>query len=384
MLKRLWFLLILLLMGIAFAAGYYCFLWHYQKSASLKQAPVSETLALNAVEINPHDIEFTQTYVGRVIPVHEAKIQPFINGFIDKITVSGGEYVKKGDILLTLEQSQYRAELEAAYADLLQAKADLQNAETYYKRIQKAGKNTVSESEYDNAETQFLSAQAKLEYAKANLESAKVNYDYTVIRSPIDGFVGNVSLTSGNYVSPSSGELFSIMQFNPIRVVFSITDKELLSENSKPRLFDNDRIYIKLADGKIFPEIGKFKYTDNSINSDSNSIAVYADFKNIGKTLIPNAYVTVLVKHDFKYSVQINKSYVSLENDGNYVYVIRNGKIIKVKINISASEKNYFIVENTFRKGDVILAEKPQPSYYDKTVIPNILSTTDTSAEDKK
>ena len=62
MLKRLWWLIIILLMVIAFIAGYFCFAWQYGKSAPKHQAPVSETLALNAIEIIPHNVEFTQIY----------------------------------------------------------------------------------------------------------------------------------------------------------------------------------------------------------------------------------------------------------------------------------------------------------------------------------
>ena len=384
MLKRFWWLIIILLMVIAFISGYFCFAWQYKKSTPEHQAPVSETLALNAVKVVPQDIEFTQTYVGRILPVHEAEAQPFINGFIDKIMVFGGEHVKQGDVLFTLEQSQYLAELEAAYANVLQANANLNNAETYYKRIQKAGKSAVSETELDNAKAQFLSAQAALEYAKANLALAEVNYNYTIIRSPIDGIVGDVSLTSGNYVSPSSGGLFSIMQFSPIRVQFSITDKEYLIENAKPTPFGDDKIYLKLADGQIFPDTGKFKYADNTVNPASNSIAIFVDFNNSNQTLIPYAYVTVLVKRIFKYSVQISKSYVLLENDGNYVYIIRDGSIIKEKVNLLASEKNDFILENTFQKGDAFLAEKMQQSYYNKTITPVFLNTDNSGKERDK
>lgn len=383
MLKKLWWLIVILLMMIAFAAGYYCFALQHKNSAATHQAPVSDTLALAAEAITPRNIEFTQSYVGRILPIHEAKVQPFISGFIEKIYVNGGEYVKKGDILLTLQQEQYLAELEAAYANVLQAQADLANAETYYSRIQKAGKNSVSPTEADNAKAQFLSAQAKFEYAKANLAAAEVNYNYTVIRSPIDGLVGDVSLTIGNYVSPSAGELFSVMQYSPVRVMFSVTDKEFLNESAKPSPFYDDKIYLKLADGKIFANAGKFKYTDNSINAASNALAVFADFDNIGKTLVPNAYVTVLVKHTFKYSVQISKNLILLENDGNYVFIIRDGKIIKEKVNILASEKNDFILENTFKKGDAILTEALRQSYYNRAITPKFADN-NLTGEDKK
>ena len=363
---------IILLAVIAFILGCFSFaLWqkHYRQPEN-EPVPVSETLALEALPLTVEDIPFTKRYVGYVTPVHEAQIQPYISGYIEKIPVKGGEYVRKGDLLIVLQQEQYQAELAAAYADILKAEANLKNAEAYYKRIQKAGTKAVSPTELDNAQAQFLSAQADFEQSKANYALAKVNFDYTIIRAPIDGIVGDVSLTEGNYVSPSSGTLVSIMQYNPIRVVFSITDKEYLQELNKPKPFAGEEIFLQLADGKIFSNRGIFQYTGNAVDKESNSIAVYADFANVGKMLAPNAYVTVLVRKIFKNSVQIPKNLVSLEENGSYVYIIRHGKIVKEKINLQASENENFIAENTFQNGDYLLAVNFKEAYLNKTVSP--------------
>ncbi len=372
--KKHGWILWLALIIIAFIAGYYSFKFRNPNSNQTEEKS-SESISLAATEIKPQDTLFTQKYIGYVQPIHEANVQPFISGFIEKVLVKGGEYVKKGDILLVLQQDQYKAQLDAAYADIVKAQANLDNAQMYYNRLKKAGNKAVSPTDLDNAKAQFLSAQADAQQASANYAAAKVNFDYTILRSPIDGIVGEVFLTPGNYVSPASEPLFSIIQYSPLRVVFSITDKEYFNLLAKPQPFKQDTISLQLPNGNIFPNPGTFKYADNSVNKSTNSVAVYADFENIGKTLVPNAYVSVLVKQTFKNTVLISKDLLSMESDGNYVFIIRNGRLIKEKVNIVASENTDFIVENSFNKGDYLLTQKPQPDFFNKLITPLLLSS---------
>lgn len=383
--KKSYLILMILLTIIAFALGYYTFAyWHTPKEQkALQNAPHSQTLVLNAIPLKSENVPFTKRYIGYVRAIHEAKIQPFINGFIEKIMVQGGDFVKKDDLLLVLDQAQYRAELAAAYANILKAQASFTNAKIYYNRLQKAGTKAISPTEQDNAKAQLLTARAELEQANANYALAEVNLGYTVIKAPISGLVGHIDLTTGNYVSPETEVLISIMQYDPIRVVFSITDKEYLEELNKPHPFAGDKISLLLPDGKIFPYNGTFQYADNAVNKQTNSIAVYVNFKNIEKTLTPNAYVTVLVEKIFKNAVIINKDNVYLEEDGNFVYLIKNGKLIKEKINILASTDNYFITSGNFANGDFLVTQNINPADINQPANP-ALQTDDTSSATKE
>ena len=360
--KKVYSTLILLLIIGAFLLGYFTFYFH---DKSLREKPISNitptnSLVLNTKQLKPENIAFENEYIGYVTPIHEAYVQPYISGYIDKIFVKGGQYVKKGDILLVLKQEQYKAALDAAYAQILKTNASLENAKTYFERIKKA-KSSVSQTELDNANAQFLSAEASYQEAVANFEAAKVNFNYTVLTSPIDGIVGDVALTKGNYISPSSGALFSIVQLSPIRVRFSFTDKEYLQKNTQNNMFKNKEIMLKLSDGKTFSNKGAFKYTDNTIDKSSNSIDIYADFKNIGNTLLPNAYVTVLVKEVFNNALKISKEYVLLDTKSVYVYIIRDGKIIRENLNILADNDTFFIVQNTFLPNDKLIIQTVNP-----------------------
>lgn len=161
--------------------------------------------------------------------------------------------------LILIRQNEYKASLEAAEASVLQADATLNNAAVYYRRVKQAGTKVISKTELDNAKASYLSAKAALAQAKANRDLAKVNFDYTIIQAPISGIVGNVDLTRGDYVSPSSGTLLKIIQFDPIRVVFSITDKDYLNEMAKQSggLFNGEAIKIRLSNGQIYNKTGK-------------------------------------------------------------------------------------------------------------------------------
>ena len=351
----------ILCLALAFGLGFLSFkVFDLRKDKTLNDVQNTHVMQYHGQLLTPQDVTLTTPYIGYITPIHEALIQPYISGFIEKIYVKGGDFVQKGDVLLVLKQDEYIAALNAAYANILKADAVLTNASNYYNRLKKAGKS-ISAAELEAAEASYLSALATLEQAKANYNAAKVNYDYTIITAPINGVVGNVSLTKGNYVSPSGPALFSIMQYSPIRVVFSISDKEYLAELQKEKPFSDETLFLELPNGKIFKNTGVVRYTDNSIDTPTSSLKVYADFKNIGKILTPNTYVTVLSQSVIKNAVEVKKNLVLLQNYGNFIYLIRAGRLIKEKVEILATLGESFILKNTFQKDDAVVLSPVEP-----------------------
>ena len=356
MLKKSYIFMIGILLVLAFAAGF-CSVRFF--SLAKDQPPAQEkqdTLFYHAQFLKPEDKEITQEYIGYVVPVHEVQIKPDISGLIEKINVKGGQSVKKGDVLLMLKQDEYIASLQSAEADILKAKANLTNALNYFNRLKKAGKS-ISPTELENAETAYLQSAASYEQAKAAYAIAKVNYDYTFITAPIDGVVGDVALTRGNYISPAGDGLLSIVQYNPIRVVFSISDKEYLHELEKKAPFDDEKLFLSLPNGKIFENEGIYRYMDNHINKSTTSIAVFADFINDGKVLTPNTYVTVLSKNTLKNIVPVQKNLVTFEDDGNFIYLIRDKKLVRQKVDILTTLGETFVLKNDFKAGDAVVTD---------------------------
>lgn len=323
--------------------------------------PAAQEPVFNVLPLKPEDITITSSYVGYVIPIKSVDLVPNVSGYIEDVWVEGGQEVRAGDNLLLIDQREYKAALNAAKAAVTKAQADFANAKAYYERIKKAGAKAISASEHDSAKAGYLSALAAVEQAKAEEAKAQVLYDYTVLQASIDGVVGNVSLTKGNYVAPAGSPLLSIVQYNPIRVVFALSDKEYLNavsrQNGQP-LFAGELIRLKLADGSLYQKTGEFKYIDNAQEKGTGSVAVYADFANSERKLMPDAYVDVLVERMVIGGYALRQNYVSLSPEGAFVYVANNNRLRKVPLKIIGEENGFYVVNNQFAQDDYLVIDK--------------------------
>ena len=343
-------LLLLFIFGVMF--------YKYYVVGEKENADVgSDNIVVSIQKIEPQNVTISKEYVGIVTPINSVSVLPFISGFIDKVLVSGGQNVRIGDVLFIIRQAKYKAAVDSAYASVLEAKANFENAKTFYERMQQAGSKAVSKTDIDNARTAYLSAEAALTSAKSNYDLSRINYDYTIIASPINGIVGDVAITTGDYVSPNGNPLVKIIQFNPIRVVFSIADKEYISEmKSNPQnIFKNWIVKLRLSNKKIYDNIGKIRFLDNEVSSATSSVKVYADFSNPDKILIANSYVDVIMEKNLKNAILIPQSAVYFKPEGNFVYVLKDNKAKKVFVDIGPTIENNFVIENGLFKGDELI-----------------------------
>ncbi|MBR1544440.1 MAG: efflux RND transporter periplasmic adaptor subunit [Alphaproteobacteria bacterium] len=317
----------------------------------------SDNIVVSIQKIEPQTITLSKEYVGKVTPINSVSVLPFISGFIDKVLVSGGQNVKIGDVLFIIRQAKYKAAVDSAYANVLEAKANLENAKTFYERMKDAGSKAVSKTEIDNAKTAYLSAEASLTSAVSNYDLSRINYDYTIIASPINGVVGDVAITNGDYVAPNKTPLVKIIQFNPIRVVFSIADKEYISEikQNPQNIFKNWIVKLRLSNGVIYDEVGKIRFLDNEVSSDTSSVKVYADFANPNKVLIANAYVDVIMEKHLKDAILIPQSAVYFKPEGTFVYVLKDDKAEKIFVEIGQTIENNFVIENGLNEDDEVI-----------------------------
>ena len=335
-----------------------CFIYFRLCQTKEIKQKTSQIRKVQALPIKNEDVVIKTSYVGHVQAINQVKIIPYISGYLNEIAVNAGQNVSKGDMLVTIDDKEYVAKLDAAKASVLQAEASLNYSKEYYDRVIKSGKRAFSEIDIDKAKDDFLQAEANLKAAKANLALAEVNLGYTQIRAPISGLIGNFDLSNGDYVTPAGAVLLDIVQTNPIRVVFSLTDKEYLNFKNDKALFKDSVIKLTLANGKPFKYDGEFKYSDNEFDSKTNALAVYAYFQNNENELLPNAYVNVDVYKTFKDSVSIDKKFVSIKNNGYFIDIGRKGKIVRKNIQVIAEKDDNYIVKNTFKNGDLIVVNR--------------------------
>ena len=341
---------------MGFIILFVCFGLFYQNKA-LSVVAEDKTLVIDVLPLVKQKVDLVSEYVGYITPIKSVEVMANVSGYIDEIWAVGGEKVRLGDNLVLIDQKQYKAEVDALKASNAMAKAKYTNAKNYYNRIKKAGNNAVSPSQIDDAKAQFLSADAEVKQTSAELQKAMVMLDYTVLQASIDGVLGDVNLTKGNFISAGQTKLFDIIQQNPIRVRFAISNKDYLNSFASRNSFDNLRIKLRLANNKIYQFEGKFAYFDNQIQKQTSSVSVFADFENPNGELLANSYVDVMLEKQLSDVFVIKQNFATLENDGIFVNIVNNNKLRKEKLNVLGYYNDAYVADNKFAKNDFLVID---------------------------
>ena len=256
---------------------------------------------------------------------------PQVAGYVEKVLFEEGSQVNEGDVLFIIEQEKYKATVALREAELASAQANLVKMERDYKRqVSLSKQNIASKATFDNAESNYLQAQAAVKQAEANLALAKIDLDYTEIKAPFTGYIGKALVREGNYVSSNSTSLARIVQVNPIRVAFSMTDKDFLNirQEYSGEKAANIRTQLVLPNGKVMQNHFMSRFTDNEVNSDTATIAVYTEFNNDEGYLIPGNYVKMMIgTKDDVTALLVPQAAVAQDENGNFVVVVDENNI---------------------------------------------------------
>lgn len=285
-------------------------------------------------ELETRNVAPKNTYIGHVEAINSVNLKPQITGYVEKVLFEEGSQVNAGDILFVIEQERYLATVDLREAELASAKANLVRAERDYKRQSSLSKqNYASKATLDAAESAYLQAKAAVAQAKANLDLAKIDLGYTEIKAPISGHIGKALVTEGNYVSSATQTLARIVQTNPIRVAFSLTDKDML--NMRQLYGDKGaklQTELVLSNGTVLVNHLQSRFTDNEVNTDTATVAVYAEYTNDDGLLIPGNYVDIRVgEKEPQMALLVPQAALAQDEHGNYVMVVNNDNIAEQK-----------------------------------------------------
>ena len=282
-------------------------------------------------KITASNISPQATYIAHVEPIKSVDLIPQVAGYVEKVLFEEGSQVNEGDVLFVIEQEKYKATVALREAELASAQANLVKMERDYKRqVSLSKQNIASKATFDNAESNYLQAQAAVKQAEANLALAKIDLDYTEIKAPFTGYIGKALVREGNYVSSNSTSLARIVQVNPIRVAFSMTDKDFLNirQEYSGEKASNIRTQLVLPNGKVMQNHFMSRFTDNEVNSDTATIAVYTEFNNDEGFLIPGNYVKMMIgTKDDVTALLVPQAAVAQDENGNYVVVVDENDI---------------------------------------------------------
>lgn len=318
-------------------------------TASAQEAGEKPPAAVETAAVKLGEVTRQGKFVGTVQAIQQVNLMARVEGFLDSVDFQEGSFVNADSLAFGIEKDTYQAALDGAQATLQAAQATEVGAEANLKQAQitldrqiallktkDVPQSTVDQATAtrDTASASVGQAQAQIAQAQAQVKTAQLNLSYTDVKTPISGRIGKAQVTVGNLVSPSSGTLATVVQTDPIRVVFSISDREYLQvvDALKPTnkgLIAGASKYqptLTLSDGTTYNQPGKIGFIDNSIDPNTGTIAVYAEFPNPGLQLVPGQYVSVTVQ--VGQSVQlplVPAAAVLQDKDGAYVFVLGDG-----------------------------------------------------------
>jgi RND family efflux transporter MFP subunit len=337
--------------------------------------PVVTVMVVADQQVNP-----AETYVGRMEAVQAVDLRARVQGYLEAVRFKEGGMVRAGDVLYIIEQAPYKADLAVESAKVDEARASLKDAQQYLERLKTVQSGGVSATDLETATNKELRAKAILEEAKANFEQARINLGYTTIKAPIDGQIGRTTFTKGNLVGPESGALARIVQLDPIRVVYAISENQMerLDPNSDtaktsavkkcPPVF-----MIQMPGGAVYPTEGYLDFIDNQVDPNTGTIAVRAIFENPNGFLLPGAYVTVLVKCKSGRPIPVvPQSAVQIDQKGRYVFVVDDeNRVQERRIETGAAIDADWVVTSGLSAGERVIiqgVQKVTPGQIVKTV----------------
>jgi membrane fusion protein (multidrug efflux system) len=317
--------------------------------------------AVTVARVVIEDYRPTATFTGRVEAIHKVELRARIDGFLEKRLFDEGSDVKQGELLFVIEKGLYQAAVDEAQAQVTKAEATLQLAEIEVKRQTELVQKAASpQARLDETIARRGEAHGALLAAKANLEKAQLQLGYTDITAPIAGRISRTNVSVGNYVTPSTGPLATIVSQDPIYVSFPVTQRELLELRKEESDNRGDySVFLQLADGSRYDKAGKVDYLGVTVNQGTDTVQARAVFPNPNRTLIDGALVNVVAEVG-KSDKALLVPQQALQADQAGVFVLAVDKENKVevrRIEIGESRGARIVVTKGLSEGERVVTE---------------------------
>lgn len=324
------------------------------------------TLDIPVITLLEDSITLQSEFPARIEGKVNVNIRSQVEGYIQKIFVEEGAYVKVGQLLFKIDDRSYVEQVNTASANLNAALAALKNAKLEVEKYTLLSQNSVtSDFQLKTAKAQYETIQANVAQHGAVLEAAKINLGFTLIKSPVNGFIGRIPKRIGNLASINDTQpLTTVSEISEVYAYFSMTEKEFLRFNTKykgdnlvEKISETDSVSLKLADDSDFPYRGKIQMINGEFETNTGAVSVRASFKNPHNLLRTGNTGRIILPYTEKQVLLI--PVLSTLDIQDKIFVVRlnkENKSERVAITVSHKQGDHYIVKSGLRSGDRIVS----------------------------
>jgi membrane fusion protein (multidrug efflux system) len=361
--------------------GLFCFV--VAACGSKDQAETSRTLPPPAVvvaQVTSETVPIYGEYVARTEARKTVEIRARVEGFLEKALFKEGSEVKAGQLLMVIDQRPYQAALQDARGSLAQARAGFEKAEKDVERLRPlVAEDAAAQVDLDKAEAEAHFNRAAIERAKAVIAKAELDLKFTEIHSPITGIIGKEEVAVGNLVTRDRTLLTTVSSWDPMRVVFSISESEYLTlaqryGEGEPLMArkQGPPFELVLADNAVYPHRGRLSFVDRALDLTTGTLNVYASFPNPNRLLRPGMFGRIrVVLEERPNAILVPQRAVQVMQGVKSVLVVGpDNKVALRTVTLGERYKDFFIVTGGLKAGDRVVVEGLQKAIPGQKVTP--------------
>src|SRR5580692_7782229 len=313
-------------------------------------------------------------FVGRAEALEKVDLRARVQGFLGSRLFKDGDDLKEGQVVFTIEREPFQAAVDQREAQLASAQATLANADQQLQRTAElARKGNAPTAQLDQRTAEQGEAKAAVMEAEANLRDAQIQLSYTDIKTPISGRIGRAAVSPGNLVGPDTGVLTTVVKDDPMQVLFSVTQREML-EARDSEVTGKVRAHVRLANGSIYSEPGRIDFLDVQVNPRTDGQTVRAMFPNPDDILTTGQTVRVIIEEKGGDKVVvIPQSAVAIDQTGPYVFVVGDNNVVEQRrVRLGAYREGLAVVNEGVKPGERVVVQGQQRIRAGITVAPQL------------
>jgi multidrug efflux system membrane fusion protein len=306
---------------------------HAEAPASAPPPPTVEVAQVLVEQVTELD-----QYTGRLESPQTVTVMPRVSGYVDRVHFREGHLVEAGEVLFSIDNRLFVAEVNRLKAELSSAQTSLNQAIKDYERAQRLSKTkAISQETVDARFADQQRSVASVSALKAALAKAELDLEFTLVRAPITGKVSFAEVTKGNYVTTGQTVLTSLVSTSKMYAYFDIDERSFLKYQEINNLISADGeienvVQMALANDTDFPHIGYIDFVDNAIDEATGTIQVRAVFDNADKQFLPGMFAKMRIAGSDSYQgVLIDNKAIGTDLNNKYVLVLGDDNIVQYR-----------------------------------------------------
>ena len=359
-------------------------------SCSEKKQKAPPPLSIPVVKTIQEDVPIYQNFIGQVYGKFDIPIRARVSGFLDAIHFEEGRWVKKDQLLYTVDPQPLQAQVAVEMSTLAEAKTKLAKAQSDLNRIVPLAKiNAVSKSDLDAAQAEYDAAVSYVHACESSVRIANIDLGYCWIKSPIAGLIGKTEAKVGEYVGqdPNPVILNVVSTIDTIHVEFYLVESDYLGlarkfiEGQRQKQDANyiqeenkdGKLKLILSDGSTFNHNGKINFVDRQVDPETGSLLIQASFPNPNYLLRPGQYAKVRAKMDIVKNAIVIPQRCIMELQGTHsVYVVSDSNKVETR-QVTTGHKfdDYWIITKGLKANEKVVIDALQKVQPGMMVIAN-------------